>query len=267
MTEIEIIKNPWDEKFYDLISDVKTNFYFTSPFISDEPVKNLLNKLNKDVEIKGLTFLNFKSIRSNFLSINSLKRIENRGKIKTSKRFLHSKIYIFDNEKAIITSANLTLAGLRNNYEYGILIKEKKIVTKIIKDFNILFDGDEFSLITEKKLLEIEKYLNKLPIILDENKNNYKIKFDLEYEDKISNEDKSIIYKNLKGWKKEVFEVIDTKLPEIFTLKDINKFKEIFKKKYPKNNFVDDKIRQQLQYLRDLGLLEFMDKGLYRRLW
>jgi type II restriction enzyme len=33
---------------------------------------------------------------------------------------------------------------------------------------------------------------------------------------------------------------------------------------HPENHFVRDKIRQQLQVLRDLGLLEFLGAGEYR---
>jgi len=36
--------------------------------------------------------------------------------------------------------------------------------------------------------------------------------------------------------------------------------------KYPNNNFIKDKIRQQLQLLRDKGILEFTSRGNYRKL-
>ena len=39
---------------------------------------------------------------------------------------LHAKIYLFDNKKALITSANLTNNGLYHNFEYGVL-KMKKL--------------------------------------------------------------------------------------------------------------------------------------------
>jgi type II restriction enzyme len=34
--------------------------------------------------------------------------------------------------------------------------------------------------------------------------------------------------------------------------------------KYPNNNFIKDKIRQQLQKLRDKWYLEFLERGKYR---
>jgi type II restriction enzyme len=35
---------------------------------------------------------------------------------------------------------------------------------------------------------------------------------------------------------------------------------------HPENRHVRDKLRQQLQVLRDLGLIEFLGRGRYRRL-
>jgi hypothetical protein len=35
-------------------------------------------------------------------------------------------------------------------------------------------------------------------------------------------------------------------------------------RQYPRNHHVDAKLRQQLQVLRDLGMVEFIDRGLYR---
>ena len=35
-------------------------------------------------------------------------------------------------------------------------------------------------------------------------------------------------------------------------------------REYPRNHHVPDKLRQQLQRLRDLGIVEFIDRGIYR---
>ena len=43
-------------------------------------------------------------------------------------------------------------------------------------------------------------------------------------------------------------------------------FEGLLKKKFPNNNFIKDKIRQQLQVLRDKGLLEFKGNGIYRKI-
>ncbi len=49
-----------------------------------------------------------------------------------------------------------------------------------------------------------------------------------------------------------------------FTLQDVYAFAAHLQKLHPANRHVLDKIRQQLQVLRDLGLVEFLGRGRYR---
>ena len=51
-----------------------------------------------------------------------------------------------------------------------------------------------------------------------------------------------------------------------FCLNDIYAFSEELQIKHPENNFVKDKIRQQLQYLRDKGFIEFTTRGHYKKI-
>ncbi|PIE47625.1 MAG: restriction endonuclease [Gammaproteobacteria bacterium] len=68
-----------------------------------------------------------------------------------------------------------------------------------------------------------------------------------------------------RGWLLDVLKCVD-KLPEKFTLKEIYQFTETLSKLYPHNNNVQAKIRQQLQLLRDKGLIEFVSRGSYRKI-
>jgi len=58
---------------------------------------------------------------------------------------------------------------------------------------------------------------------------------------------------------------IDAIPKETFSLKQIYAFEALLQQKYPNNRFVKDKIRQQLQILRDQGLIEFVSSGVYRK--
>jgi type II restriction enzyme len=69
-----------------------------------------------------------------------------------------------------------------------------------------------------------------------------------------------------KGWILDVMKCVDSVRKENFTLDEVYKFEDRLKLKYPKNNFIKDKIRQQLQLLRDKGLIEFIGKGNYRKI-
>ena len=69
-----------------------------------------------------------------------------------------------------------------------------------------------------------------------------------------------------RGWILDIMICIEEIRKESFTLDDIYSFENKLKIKYPNNNHIKDKIRQQLQFLRDKGLIEFNGRGHYRKI-
>jgi type II restriction enzyme len=67
-----------------------------------------------------------------------------------------------------------------------------------------------------------------------------------------------------RGWTLDVLQVVQSLGKTEFTLADVYAHTRDLAKLHPKNAHVPDKIRQQLQVLRDLGLLEFLGSGSYR---
>ena len=67
-----------------------------------------------------------------------------------------------------------------------------------------------------------------------------------------------------KGWLFDIFLCIDQLKKREFSLDDVYAFEPILKSKHPANNNVKAKIRQQLQILRDRGILEFSGYGRYK---
>ena len=49
-----------------------------------------------------------------------------------------------------------------------------------------------------------------------------------------------------------------------FSLNDVYAFEKLLEQKHPNNMHIKDKIRQQLQFLRDKGYLDFVARGKYR---
>ena len=89
-------------------------------------------------------------------------------------------------------------------------------------------------------------------------------------------EDKSVILNNWsktlflrksegeqKGWLIDIMFCIGKIGNKNFTLQEMYAFAPYLKTKYPNNNFIEDKIRQQLQVLRDRGYLKFTSRGNY----
>ena len=67
-----------------------------------------------------------------------------------------------------------------------------------------------------------------------------------------------------RGWTLEVLNIVNELGKKEFELAEVYKFEEKLAKLHPANRYVRDKIRQQLQVLRDLGILKFLNRGSYR---
>ncbi len=67
-----------------------------------------------------------------------------------------------------------------------------------------------------------------------------------------------------KGWLLDVMRCIDRLGKKEFSLDEIYVFENELKRMHPKNKHIKEKIRQQLQVLRDKEYLEFIKRGHYR---
>ena len=67
-----------------------------------------------------------------------------------------------------------------------------------------------------------------------------------------------------KGWTMLTLRMVRQLGKQHFNLQEMYEFEDSFAEVYPDNKHIKDKIRQQLQVLRDLGVLEFGERGEYR---
>jgi type II restriction enzyme len=74
--------------------------------------------------------------------------------------------------------------------------------------------------------------------------------------------------KNLesRGWLLDTLNCVERIGQNEFNLDQIYAFEAELKQKHPENNHIKDKLRQQLQFLRDKGLIEFLGRGQYRKI-
>ncbi len=68
-----------------------------------------------------------------------------------------------------------------------------------------------------------------------------------------------------RGWLMDTLHLVE-RLEGTFTLNQMYAFCEELKMKHPNNNHIQDKIRQQLQFLRDKGIIEFKERGVYKKI-
>jgi type II restriction enzyme len=70
---------------------------------------------------------------------------------------------------------------------------------------------------------------------------------------------------NARGWTSDIIHCVDLIEKSEFDLSDCYKFEGRLKHLHPENQNIKPKIRQQLQIMRDKGLIEFVGKGRYRK--
>ena len=67
-----------------------------------------------------------------------------------------------------------------------------------------------------------------------------------------------------RGWLMDVLYCLEQIGRDYFTLQDVYAFTDYLQDRHRENHNVQPKIRQQLQYLRDKGFVEFLGRGEYR---
>lgn len=68
-----------------------------------------------------------------------------------------------------------------------------------------------------------------------------------------------------RGWLFDVLNCINKIPSDVFSLGDVYAYAEFLQQKHIANHNVEAKIRQQLQFLRDKGFVEFLGRGEYRK--
>lgn len=261
---MRLLKTPWKSEFLSLVNESESKIRITSPFIKENICNDILKTKKECTNIELITSFKLMNLYSGALDIKGIGALINNNNT-TVKNYssLHAKIYIFDDKKAIITSSNLTNGGLVNNFEYGVLIKEKNVVYEIINDFETLFNDVNTGTIKNTDIDTVQKILAQ---IQNSEKKEFP-HFSLESESDLVLTNVKNISNSLNGWQKEVFLSADKIDKQVFDLNDMYFYENEFSRIYPKNKNIKDKIRQQLQVLRDLSLIEFLGNGIYKKLW
>lgn len=134
------IVSPWMDTFDGLIAEVSTSLLICSPFIGRGPCDRIASILRQrdgtNIPILLLTELSRDNMLSGSTDVEALAKLCE-VLPRTEIRFLpnlHAKVYIADEREAVVTSANLTDAGLRRNFEYGLHIRERDLVKEIAAD-------------------------------------------------------------------------------------------------------------------------------------
>lgn len=263
---MRLLTNPWKKDFLNLVENAQNSIKITAPFVKENICKELFNVKSKQTSFELITSFKLSNAFLGSLDLSGLEYIlDHQGIIKNYPR-LHSKIYLFDDKKAVITSANLTNGGLSSNFEYGIFIEDEKLVNDISKDFNLISNNEITGIVKKEHIAKANEILSKIEKVQLPKIPVVEIETPEISSDIMQNATQSIAT-SLTGWKLAVFNCLISIDKQEFTINEVYGYENQFKKIYSKNQNVKAKIRQQIQFLRDLGLIEFLNNGNYKKLW
>jgi hypothetical protein len=110
-----------------------------SPFIKLGALEPLLTRPWRSIQV--ITRFSLNDFASGVSDLSALRRLIQVGAQVRGIRGLHAKVYLFGDRRAIVTSANLTGAGLSGNHEFGLVSGEKAVVDSACRYFEGLWRG------------------------------------------------------------------------------------------------------------------------------
>jgi len=178
----------------------------------------------------------------------------------------HPKLYIFNkgnNFTSIIGSSNLTEGGLKKNIETNVVIEsdiDNDIISDVFDTYNRLKYHPQ-RVLPDKEYIDIYTQLSKF-----ERKQNQSLKKNKIYnslnknfiEKSNSLQKPKLTKKDLIGWLNNIYKLIPE---DEFTTQQIYKYEPELSKLYPNNKNIRPKIRQQLQVLRDMGVIKHIGRS------
>jgi len=180
---------------------------------------------------------------------------------------LHAKVYVVDDRVALITSANATDGGLRNNWEFGVVISLASEAARIAQLARSGFGSrrpiEPWNAAELERLREpVEGLRTAIPPIRRLRELDPGRLLGI----RLTSAARDALLEGLPGWTRLTLEGVLAQRRDTFAVDSVfAACAPLARQRYPRNRHVREKVRQQLQRLRDLGLLEFLGHGKYRR--
>ena len=176
---------------------------------------------------------------------------------------LHSKVYTFDDTSALVTSANATFSGMYRNLECGLGTDDKEVVRQLSRSLLSGFGADPPRRIRTAQLNALHEPLKAINASWSDTGPAAGV---TEVKAAFSILDGDAFPEKFRGWLRLTMRGVMTMPENGFRLRDLAAVcGSMAAKEYPRNRHVEAKLRQQLQILRNLGIVRFVHPGSYKR--
>lgn len=262
---MDILTTGTEEWLRRAAGECRSRFLVAVPFVG-RILPDILSALPSEARSTLLTRMNLKDFAAGSSDIDAVIALAERGTLVKSLHTLHAKVYVADSRWALVTSANATEGGLRRNRECGVVVDDPPQVDRLAGLIESGFGADGGPVVwSREELAALRKPVERVRELLGDVRADRNIDaVELRIPDERRKED---IVSSLGGWTALVLEGILEQDADEFSLDDLMRTcGSAAAARYPHNRHVRAKLRQQLQRLRDMGLVEFLGGGFYRRM-
>jgi len=260
-----IVTSPTDTWVKRDVADCRKSFAVSSPYIGDY-FSRLCSCLERGVRLTVLTRTTLPEFAARSSDIDAVIKLAKLAGGVLSLNSLHAKAYIVDDRRALITSANATHSGMHRNWECGYQIRDNKKVRALrqllLRGFGSkprpqLWTVDDLTEIREP----IERLRAALPRLTLLSSADLGTPLRLE----LSRKEYLRFIQGFSGWLQLTLDGISRIRSETFSMSDVfANCSPLARERFPNNYHVREKLRQQMQRLRDLGIVLFVGRGLYK---
>lgn len=130
---IELLTNNHYDTIIDIFDNVKRTITIISPFLNMKMAHKLCECIKENnIECNFITRLYLADLISKANNIDAIEMMVESGINVYAQKYLHTKLYLFDDNTSIIGSANFTSGGFISNIELSLLISdEPELISRI----------------------------------------------------------------------------------------------------------------------------------------
>lgn len=256
-----VVNNIWDPVFFQMVADSRKSVKISSPELQVENVRDILDAKRSQTQLELVTGYGIREFFSGATSLDAVEQLVRQHEIVTGVPSLGANFAIFDDERAFVSSGNLTHEGPSSSKAYSFVVENHWVSGQLTADFHRLQQTEHAQAFTPTIIEEFREIIRRLLAGESPTLFSPREKAPLRVHDLID-------FRSLNGWTMDVLEVVMQIPTQRFRLSDVYASIDQLRLRHPANNTIDAKIRQQLQVLRDLGLIIFVDNnGTYRKSW
>lgn len=135
---IRLLTSGWQSDLLALVSEARKELAVATPYVKDYGARLVLDNLSDQVALRSLVGLDHVDLVHGSTDYSAIWNLAQRGEIRYLPS-LHAKVHVSESS-AIVTSGNLTQAGLVANSELGILMDDASILSQLRRELQALWD-------------------------------------------------------------------------------------------------------------------------------